>query len=160
MPLYQLMVARFNEYWGNVAFIEDLRADPQGLTEIADLWRPDADPDSVWRGFARDRIAQTQGVASDQVTEAQLDADPGVQIMGAMPSGLKAAFQAVVHENFRRGADGRGPTVPITLAWAPGYDYDLRIWDVADSATSVGGITILLTTRYQTDAHPMTRFAL
>lgn len=82
---------------------------------------------------------------------------PGVQIgpaeaayIDAWPTALQAALKAALHENLRR--DG---TVPVTFAWTPGYDYDLRIWDVRDSSTTRGGMTVLVTSRYPDDPHPL-----
>lgn len=66
------------------------------------------------------------------------------------PSALQAALRATIHENLARG--GR---VPITFAWAPGYDYELTIWDVRDTAETAGGITVLFKSRYPSDAHPL-----
>jgi hypothetical protein len=78
------------------------------------------------------------------------EAVPGLRLSRAVtdyiatwPSGLLAAVQAVIHENLTRGA-----TVPITFAWKPGYDFAVEIYDVHDTATSRGGITIILTSRY------------
>jgi hypothetical protein len=83
---------------------------------------------------------------------------PGVDLPEAVarfidswPSGLQAAVRAVVHHNFTRDA-----TVPITFAWKPGYDYAVEIFDVHDTKTSTGGITVILTSRYPADAHPLT----
>jgi hypothetical protein len=46
-------------------------------------------------------------------------------------------------------------SMPITFAWAPGYDYELSVWDVADTADTAGGITVLLRSRYPADPHPL-----
>ena len=66
------------------------------------------------------------------------------------PSALQAAVRATIHENLAR--DGR---VPITFAWAPGYDYEATIWDVRDSSETAGGITVLFRSRYPSDPHPL-----
>jgi hypothetical protein len=66
------------------------------------------------------------------------------------PSALQAAVRATIFENLAR--DGR---VPITFAWAPGYDYELTIWDVRDSSETAGGITVLFKSRYPSDPHPL-----
>ena len=81
------------------------------------------------------------GVDLDDATQRYVD---------GWPSGLQAAVRATVHENLAR--DGR---VPITFAWAPGYDYEVTIWDVRDSAETAGGITILFKSRYPSDPHPL-----
>ena len=66
------------------------------------------------------------------------------------PSALQKAVQAVIWENF-----SREETVPITFAWTPAYDYSVTIYDVHDTATTRGGITVLLTSRYPDDVHPL-----
>ena len=68
----------------------------------------------------------------------------------AWPGALKRAAQAVIWENFTREA-----RVPITFAWTPGYDYSVTIYDVVDTETSRGGITVLFTSRYPADEHPL-----
>ena len=76
--------------------------------------------------------------------------DATLRYVAGWPSALQAALQAAIFENLAR--DGR---VPITFAWAPGYDYELTIWDVRDSAETAGGITVLFRSRYPSDAHPL-----
>ena len=66
------------------------------------------------------------------------------------PSAQQAALRAALHENLAR--DGR---VPVTFAWAPGYDYELTIWDVRDTTETAGGITVLFKSRYPSDPHPL-----
>jgi hypothetical protein len=66
------------------------------------------------------------------------------------PSALQAALQAAIHNNLTR--EGR---VPITFAWVPGYDYGITIHDVVDTATSRGGMTVLVSSRYPADTHPL-----
>jgi hypothetical protein len=68
------------------------------------------------------------------------------------PSALQASVKAAVFENLSRA--GR---VPITFAWAPGYDFEVTMWDVRDSSETVGGMTILFKSRYPDDTHPLTR---
>lgn len=87
-----------------------------------------------------------------------LTAVPGLKLsravteyIAAWPSGLLAAVHGVLHENLTREA-----TVPVTFAWKPGYDYGVEIYDVHDTATSRGGITIIFTSRYPADPHPLT----
>lgn len=81
------------------------------------------------------------GVELEDATQRYID---------GWPSALQAAVRATVHENLAR--DGR---VPITFAWAPGYDYEATIWDVRDTSETAGGITVLLKSRYPSDPHPL-----
>jgi hypothetical protein len=81
------------------------------------------------------------GVGLDDATQRYVD---------GWPSALQAAVRSAIFDNLSR--DGR---VPITFAWAPGYDYELSIWDVRDSAETAGGITVLFKSRYPSDPHPL-----
>lgn len=47
------------------------------------------------------------------------------------------------------------PPTQITFAWAPGYDYELTIWQAPDTSATRGGITVLLKSRYPSDPHPI-----
>ena len=51
------------------------------------------------------------------------------------------------------------PPTQITFAWAPGYDYELTIWQAPDTSATRGGITVLLKSRYPSDPHPISRAA-
>ncbi len=66
------------------------------------------------------------------------------------PSALLAAVQAIIWENFNRET-----RVPITFAWQPAYDYSITVHDVYDTPETRGGITIVFTSRYPGDAHPL-----
>lgn len=81
------------------------------------------------------------GVELDEATQRYVD---------GWPSALVAAVRATIHENLARG--GR---VPITFAWAPGYDYEVTVWDVRDTSETAGGITMLFKSRYPADPHPL-----
>jgi hypothetical protein len=80
---------------------------------------------------------------------ADLDAAT-LAYMDTWPTAIQAAVRGALYENLSR--DGR---VPVTFAWAPGYDFECTIWDVRDSSETVGGMTILLKSRYPGDTHPM-----
>lgn len=68
--------------------------------------------------------------------------------LDALPSGIHEAVRAVIR-------DAIGRQMPVTVAWAPGYDYKLTLWDVADAPDTNGGITLLVETRYPDDPHPL-----
>jgi hypothetical protein len=51
------------------------------------------------------------------------------------------------------------PPTPITFAWAPGYDYELTLWQAPDTELTRGGITVLLRSRYPDDRHPLQKGA-
>ena len=87
----------------------------------------------------------------DGLLRAGVDLDDATQaFVKTWPTALQAAVQAAIFENLRR--DG---SVPMTFAWAPGYDYELSMWDVRDTNESAGGITVLLRSRYPGDTHPL-----
>jgi hypothetical protein len=65
------------------------------------------------------------------------------------PEGLKEILRAAI-----RSAINRTPPLPVTFSWAPGYDYELNIWEATGTATSPGGMTILMRSRYPADTHP------
>jgi hypothetical protein len=40
-------------------------------------------------------------------------------------------------------------SLPVTLAWAPAFDFSVTVWDVASTAQSVGGMTLFVRGPYQ-----------
>jgi len=108
---------------------------PQGLREI------DPAPFAAGSGVSLSEALLSVGVDLDRATAAYVE---------GWPSGIQAAVKAVISDNLMR--DG---TVPITFAWAPGYDFEVSIWDVRDTNETVGGITILFKSRYPDDPHPL-----
>jgi hypothetical protein len=47
------------------------------------------------------------------------------------------------------------PPTGVTMAWAPGYDHEVTVWQAPDSSATKGGITILVKGRYPGDTHPL-----
>jgi hypothetical protein len=72
--------------------------------------------------------------------------------LGQAPGAFLEALRGVVHY-----AVSHDPPIPVTFAWAPGYDFELSLWQAADTATTRGGITVLVKSRYPDDPHPMHR---
>jgi hypothetical protein len=68
-----------------------------------------------------------------------------------MPPSFQETFRAIVYH-----ALSTEPPTPITWAWAPGYDYELSIWQSPDTPPTKGGITILMKSRYPSDPNPAT----
>jgi hypothetical protein len=68
-----------------------------------------------------------------------------------LPPAIHEAIRGAVHSALQRE-----PRSPVTFAWAPGYDYELSIWDTPAAGTP-GGVTIFLRTRFPNDAHPLSR---
>jgi hypothetical protein len=69
--------------------------------------------------------------------------------LGKMPPSFQEVFRSIVYH-----ALSTEPPTPITWAWAPSYDYELSIWQSPDTPPTKGGITVLMKSRYPTDAHP------
>jgi hypothetical protein len=61
-----------------------------------------------------------------------------------VPDGLQEAIRATIFS-----ALNRDPRSAITFSWAPAFDYELSIWDVAAGPATPGGITILLKSPYE-----------
>jgi hypothetical protein len=119
---------------------------------------------SMNAAFAPEAVAALAGDGAElfhpdsgaSLSEA-LDRIPLTNLSGAVrefidswPTALQAAVKATIHHNLTREA-----RVPITFAWQPGYDFSVTIHDVTDTAKSHGGITVLLTSRYPDDVHPL-----
>ena len=87
---------------------------------------------------------------SDAVRELGLDDLDLASYLDELPIGIHEAIRAVIHS-----ALTRKERQPMTFAWAPGYDYELSVWDVSATRETRGGITVLLRSRYPGDPHPL-----
>jgi hypothetical protein len=67
-----------------------------------------------------------------------------------LPMSVSEALRAVIHY-----ALSTKPPTPINFSWAPGYDYELNMWQAPDTKLTRGGITVLLKSRYPDDKHPL-----
>ena len=120
--------------------------------------------ETAWRGmnasFHADKIDAFAQRSADFAPGKPLDVsfavgdDPALQrafkaFFDKTPSSMKEAIRAVIHN-----ALTANPPTPVTFAWAPAYDYELTIWQSHDTATTRGGITVLMKSRYPADAHP------
>ena len=47
------------------------------------------------------------------------------------------------------------PPTPVCFSWAPGYDFELTIWQAPDTPETRGGITVHIKSRYPDDRHPL-----
>jgi hypothetical protein len=74
------------------------------------------------------------------------ESKPEQQFLAGWPAGQLAAVSAAIRSCLRRE-----PRMPITLAWAPGYEYEVTIWESAGIKGSEGGMTILFRSRYPGD---------
>jgi len=71
------------------------------------------------------------------------------EYLGKLPPSFQDTIRALVYHSL-----SSDPPTPITWAWAPGYDYELTLWQSPDTPPTKGGITILLKSRYPSDRHP------
>lgn len=68
--------------------------------------------------------------------------------LNALPDALHEAIRAVLRNAIQR-------RMPVTLAWAPAYDFKLSVWDVSSTENTPGGITVFLECRYPDHPHPL-----
>lgn len=107
----------------------------------------DADTTENWRPSENNNLVDSlRGHPGIDLPDFVLD------FLGTFPSGLLRAAQALIWENQIREV-----RVPITFAWQPGYDYSVTVHDVYDTPETRGGITVLFTSRYPGDEHPLRR---
>jgi len=59
------------------------------------------------------------------------------------PAALQEAVRAAVFN-----AVSREPRMPVHFAWAPAYDYSVKIWEAHSTADSSAAMTILLESPY------------
>ena len=60
---------------------------------------------------------------------------------------LPGSFHGTIR-GIQRYAISTKPPTPIMWAWAPGYDYELTIWQAPDTELTRGGITVLIKSPY------------
>ena len=75
---------------------------------------------------------------------------PEQRFLEGWPAGQLAAVSAAI-----RSCLTREPRMPITFAWAPGYEYEVTIWESAGIKGSEGGMTIFFRSRYPGDEVPV-----
>ncbi len=86
------------------------------------------------------QLARALSVAKNQFHQDFID---------SIPEGMRQCLTALIRHDL-----SRNPRLPITWSWAPGYDYELTVWECPGTSVSPGGITVLLKTRYPLDGHP------
>jgi hypothetical protein len=68
-----------------------------------------------------------------------------------MPRGFQESLRSIIH--YALSSD---PRVLLNFSWAPGYDFEMTIWEMVEPAPAHTGMTILLKGRYPDEG---TRFA-
>ena len=83
-------------------------------------------------GDSLSQLAADLGIATTASELAYLD---------AWPSTMQEGLRAILVDAVKKGQ-------PVTVAWAPAYDYQITLWEAADTDVSPGGLTLLLQGRY------------
>lgn len=68
----------------------------------------------------------------------------------SLPGSLQESIRSIVYH-----ALSTSPPTRATFAWAPGYDFQMTVWQAPDTRQTPGGITVLLKSRYPDDPHPV-----
>jgi len=71
-----------------------------------------------------------------------------------IPIGIQEAIRSVIYY-----ALGTKPPTQISFSWAPGYDYEVTMWQAPDTSKTRGGVTVLVKSRYPDDPHPLAKKA-
>jgi len=106
---------------------------PQRVAETAENLEPFAPGQKLSGVFARSPLHMLFSVYLEDV-----------------PFIFKDTLRAVMHH-----ALSTKPPTPVAFAWAPGYDFELTMWQAPDTPETRGGITVLVKTRYPDDKHPL-----
>ncbi len=103
-----------------------------------------------------DKVAELQGMLADDVSLADIAEQLGLvhhsgqkAFIGQLPASMQAAILAVARENLARDEPKQ-----MMFTWAPGYDWELHMWESTASIVSDGGITVQVRSRYPGDPHP------
>ena len=70
--------------------------------------------------------------------------------LNQIPKAIQQAILGVISHSL-----STTPPTTIVFAWAPGYDYELTIFQAPDTRSSRGGVTLLIKSRYPDDKHPL-----
>jgi len=75
--------------------------------------------------------------------------DGEADFVSQIPPSMQESFIAILRSNLQRDARKQ-----MLVSWAPGYDWEMTIWETTSTEATAGGITIQLKSRYPSDAHP------
>ena len=99
----------------------------------------------------REAFAHGKSLGAGVVVHSKMALQPDwVKYLNQIPGSLQEAIRSVIYHSLCTS-----PPTHVTFAWAPGYDYELSIWQAPDTRTSKGGITVLIKSRYPDDKHPL-----
>ncbi|HSZ50984.1 MAG TPA: hypothetical protein VK801_05395 [Caulobacteraceae bacterium] len=110
--------------------------------------------------FRQSRINELAGRAEDFAPGKPLHAalttqgsplhGHAVNVLQGMPGSIHEVIRSTIYYALKT----QPPTL-VSFAWAPGYDYEVTVWQAPDTAQTRGGITVLVKSRYPSDAHPL-----
>ena len=98
------------------------------------------------RGKDPDLFGEGRSLVADLRELRIVETDEEAAYVDAFPSGLREAVRALLRSNLTSGEP-----LDVTFSWAPGYDDEVTLWQVANSDRSGGGITIFVRSRYPDD---------
>jgi hypothetical protein len=153
MPTAQVMVTRLNHLFAPETICNLMPSWFSGeltssdLTDIKTSVTPGSVPRDLTFITALNPGPVTLGVLARVFAVADDDFQQGV--IDSVPGGMRQSLLAFIHHNL-----SQNPRLSMTWAWAPGYDYEVSLWECPGTKVSPGGITILLRTRYPLDPHP------
>lgn len=110
----------------------------------------------VFRLRDPDSITTLRQLLGDGVSLADIADQLGLVTHGGQkrfiestPASMQAAILAIAEENLARDEPKQ-----MMFTWAPGYDWELHVWETSSSSVSEGGITVQVRSRYPGDPHP------
>ena len=149
MAFFQTAIGHLNRMFGDTDFLRDNRE------SLLEMYAPSASHEDAVASLARntERMLGTDS----PLGEAIKNVEPSriARILEQQPATIMEAQRAVVHANLQR-------TEPygMTFAWAPGYDYEVTVWESPPTDATPGWITVLIKSRYPKDKHPITGNAM
>jgi hypothetical protein len=78
---------------------------------------------------------------ADEAEEAGIDPDQLadlIEFIQTMPPSIDVAIVAALRSAFERGFRAQ-------ITWQPGYDWELRVWEVSDAGTGHGVLDVFVT---------------
>lgn len=115
----------------------------------------DIDPEQFAPGSRFSQLARLYGVVPEGFEQQWFDYLDGIP--PAISEAARAVLYSALTADRGAGSGAHRHRVPVTFAWAPGYDFELTVWDAPGSEMSPGGITMLLRSRYPADRFPWKR---
>jgi hypothetical protein len=144
MPFMHAAIGHLNRMYGDPQFLRENRE------TLLPLYSPAANPAEA--ATAIGRSTQSMLGENSPLGESVQGVDPArvASILQEQPATIIEAQRAVVHRNLQREEP-----YGMTFAWAPGYDYEVNVWESPPTDASPGWITVLIKSRYPDDPHPL-----